>query len=277
MRTSPILLKLGGSVITDKSKVMTPNNKVIKRLAKEIHESKVESIIVVHGGGSYGHPMAKKHRITEGLTHSSQVLGFCETHEAMVELNTLVVNAFLKNGLPVFSMSPSSFIVTRRGRIKVMEEELFVRAMGIGLMPILYGDSVLDCENGFAILSGDQIVSELATRCKAEKIIMGVDVDGLYTSDPKIDKSAKLIRSMTLRDLKLLKCRLGEANSTDVTGGMMGKIFELEFPIAEGIEALIVNALKPGNICKALKGEDVIGTQIVKEQSSDWQNRTTQE
>jgi len=98
----------------------------------------------------------------------------------------------------------------------------------------------------------------------AKRIIMGVDVDGLYTEDPKINPSARLIRHLTLKDLEKVWGGIGGSSSTDVTGGMMGKILELIPPIKHGAKALIVNALKPGNVYSALKGE-LVGTEITKE------------
>ncbi len=55
-----------------------------------------------------------------------------------------------------------------------------------------------------------------------------------------------------------------EAKVTDVTRGMLGKILELIPAVERMISALIVNAAKPNNIYKALKGEKVTGTTIVK-------------
>jgi len=47
-----------------------------------------------------------------------------------------------------------------------------------------------------------------------------------------------------------------------VTGGMLGKIMELMPAVGKGINALIVNAAKPKNVYKALKGEQVTGTLV---------------
>jgi isopentenyl phosphate kinase len=111
-------------------------------------------------------------------------------------------------------------------------------------------------------LSGDQLISSLATQLAAERIIVGVDVEGLYTSDPKKDKTAKLIQHVTLQELKKIQHEVRGATVTDVTGGMLGKISELILAVETGISVLIVNALKPDNVYKALKGQEVVGTLI---------------
>ena len=93
MSVKPTILKLGGSVITDKKKPLTPNLQAIERLANEIAQAKVSSLIVVHGGGSFGHYLAKQYNLTEGYGDTSQVFGFSETHRAMTKLNSLVMEA----------------------------------------------------------------------------------------------------------------------------------------------------------------------------------------
>jgi isopentenyl phosphate kinase len=138
------------------------------------------------------------------------------------------------------------------------------KMLKIGFVPVLYGDAVLDSKKGFAILSGDQIVSSLATKLGAARIIMGADVDGLYTADPKADSSARLIEHVTLEELKSLKHKIEGSKATDVTGGMLGKVQEIKIAIEHDIETVIVNATKPLRVYKALKGEKVTGTVIEK-------------
>jgi len=256
------ILKLGGSVITRKDKPLTPNTHAIKRLAEEISRADCKPLIIIHGGGSYGHPIAKKYGIAEGFKDKSQIFGVSETHEAMMCLNDLLVRILLEHSLPVFSFSPSSFIVTRNGRIQTLNEEALKAALESGLIPVLYGDVVFDVEKGFAILSGDQIAAALAIRLNAERIIMGIDVDGLYDSDPKINPSARLIDEISLKNLTTIVRQIGGSQVPDVTGGMLGKILELRSAVERGVRALIINALSPDNVYKALKGEDVIGTRI---------------
>jgi len=262
LRSRLSILKLGGSVITEKDKPLTPNIHAIRRLAGEISRAEARPLIIIHGGGSYGHPLAKKHGIAEGFKRASQVFGFSETHQAMVSLNSLLVKSLLESGLPAFSISPSSFIITRNGRIQHLNEEILGMMLEAGLVPVLYGDAVMDSERGFAILSGDQIAAALAIDLEAERIIMGIDVDGLYDSDPKVNPDAKLINRISLGDLPLALRSIGRSHVPDVTGGMMGKILELKAAVERGVEVIIINALVPGNVYRVLIGEDVVGTRI---------------
>jgi isopentenyl phosphate kinase len=252
-------------VITDKEKPLTPNLEAIERLANEIARAKVSSLIVVHGGGSFGHHVAKQYNLTEGYGDPAQVAGFAETHRVMTQLNSLVMEALISHNVNAVVVQPSSCVVTKAGRIQSMERKPLKRMLKMGLVPVLYGDVVLDSEKGFAILSGDQLVSSLAINFGASCIIMGGDVDGLYTKDPKANRSARLVERVILEELKAQKHDIEGSKATDVTGGMLGKVRELVPAIEQNIQALLVNATKPSRVYKALRGEEVIGTIIEKE------------
>jgi isopentenyl phosphate kinase len=264
MSGKPTVLKIGGSVITNKRKPMTPNLRAIERLANEISRAKVSSLILVHGGGSFGHPVAERYGIAEGFRDPSQSRGFSETHRAMTELNGLVMKALIDHNISAVEVQPSSCMVTKMGRIFNMELRPLKKMLKMGFVPILYGDAVLDSEKGFAILSGDQLVSSLAIKLGADRIVMGVDEDGLYTADPKTNPSAHLIEHLTLEELESLKHTIEGAKATDVTGGMLGKMLELTSAIEHEIKTLIINATKPQRVYKALKGEKVRGTVVEK-------------
>ena len=261
----PVLLKIGGSVITDKSKELAVRTQEMSRLVEEIQKANVQNLIIVHGGGSFGHPLAQKYAIKKGFKEENQKIGFAETHHVMTVLNGLFMDALIWRNVSAVSITPSSCVITKKGRIQCFEENPLKMLLKMGFLPVMYGDAVFDTELGFTILSGDQLVSYIATRFNAERIIIGVDVDGLYDADPKVKKTAKMFRHLTLTELRALQNKFGEPTACDVTGGMFGKIAELMPAVEHGISATIVNATKPNYIYKALKGEKVEGTLIEKE------------
>ncbi|MEM3725251.1 MAG: isopentenyl phosphate kinase [Candidatus Bathyarchaeia archaeon] len=261
----PTILKIGGSVITDKNEEMKARTEVMNRIAIEIKKANVQNLIIVHGGGSFGHPVAQKYAIKDGFKESAQRIGFAETHHIMTVLNGLFMDALVWQGIPAVSITPSSCMLTEGGRIKCFEDAPLRMLLDMGFLPVLYGDAVLDTKLGFTILSGDQQISTIATRLNAERIIIGVDVDGLYDDDPKVRKDTKMFSHLTLEELKRLQNKIGKSTACDVTGGMFGKIAELMPAIENGIPVSIVNASKPNYIYKALKKEEVEGTLIEKE------------
>jgi isopentenyl phosphate kinase len=260
-----IVLKIGGSVITNKNGELAAKMNEINRIAEEIQKAHTQGLVIVHGGGSFGHPYAQRYGLKEGFKEESQKMGFSETHHVMTVLNGLVMDALVWHGVQAISITPSSCLVTENGRIKDFSDLPLKRYLNMGFMPVLYGDAVLDTKLGFTILSGDQLISYLASKLHAKHIIVGVDVDGVYESDPKTDSDSRLLKSLTVQDLKRLQTRLGKPTPPDVTGGMLGKITELVPALEQGIRVTVVNATKPSLVYRALKGDPVEGTTIRKE------------
>jgi isopentenyl phosphate kinase len=259
------ILKIGGSVITDKTGELAARTEVINRLAEEIQKANVKNLMIVHGGGSFGHPTAQKYAIKEGLKEDTQKVGFSETHHVMTVLNGLVLDALVWHNIPALSVTPSCCVVTENGRITYFEDAVLKKLLKTGFVPVLCGDVTLDERLGFTVLSGDQLVAYLARKFDAGKIVIGVDTEGLYDADPKVTKNAKLYTHLTLSELEKVKENLGGSTATDVTGGMIGKITELVPAVEQGIPVAIVNAAKPNRVYKALMGEAVEGTVIEKE------------
>lgn len=258
-----VVVKLGGSVITDKSKPMTPNRAAIKRLAREIALAHIDQLMIVHGGGSFGHPLAQKYRIRDGFAEQGQLLGYSLTRSAMVTLNQIVVEELIHERVPGVGVQPSAIATTRNGRIARFELEPLRRMLDLGLTPVLYGDAVLDSKLGFTILSGDQLATKLALSLGSKLVVFGVDVDGLYTSDPKdpnAGQTASLLEAVELKSLKTMVSAIGGSLASDVTGGMQEKIREAIPLVRRRIKVQIVNACVPDNLYKALAGRMVRGT-----------------
>ncbi len=261
-----VILKLGGSVITFKSELKKPNIDVIDRLSKEISEViNHVKLILIHGGGSFGHPYAAEYEIHLGFKDKSQLIGLAQTRIAMEELNQIIVNKLIEHGIPAISIQPSACIIAENDEIKSFNIDPLKMSLELGYIPVLYGDAVFDLTKGFTIISGDKIASYLAIKFNAFKIVFGCDVDGIYTSNPKRSSNAKLIKRLSISDAKKILSSLSfDESFIDVTGGMKNKLVESIKAVSHGCEVLIVNALKPNYIKRAILGESIICTRIVR-------------
>jgi len=257
-----IIFKIGGSVITDKfSKKPKVNFKNLKRIAKEIalaYKSHKMSLILIHGAGSYGHLIVKKTGIDKGIKNKKQLKAFAQTQRLQNELNLIVTKYLIKENLPTIPYQASANAVMKSGRLIKMDISAIEGLLKMGMIPALFGVPAFDKTQKCSILSGDQIASYLARKLKAKRIIHGTNVDGIFTDDPNINPKAKLIPEINSKNLKRVLKLLRGSRAIDVTGGMLGKISEI---LKSGVEAQIINALLPGNIIKALKGER-FGTMI---------------
>ncbi len=261
----PIILKLGGSAITDKTGELAAKTQIINRLAEEIKRADLDNLIVVHGGGSFGHPTALKYGLKEGYNEDpTQKLGFAETHHVMTVLNGLVMDAMIWHETPAVSIAPSSCFLTENGKIKFFDETVLKAMQKMNFTPVMYGDAVLDEKLGFTILSGDQLVGYLAIKYNASKIVVGTDTDGLFDADPKTNPDAKPYKKLTLEELKAIQPKLGKSQGKDVTGGMAGKIAALIPAIEAGVHVTVTGATKGLSIYRALTDQSVLGTEIEK-------------
>jgi isopentenyl phosphate kinase len=256
-----IVLKLGGSLITDKSKTFSFRRKVVERLAGEIKESGSidNGLVIVHGGGSFGHPMAEAYGLAGGVKEVKQLIGVASTRSAMTKLNTYVIEALVSHSIPAVTVQTSAVAMCEDGRIKRFDLYPLKRLLSSGLVPVLYGDVVIDDKLGFSILSGDQILTYLSRSLKPERIILATDVDGVFDRNPKeAPGEARLISILTRREFDSID--YGRKN--DATGGIKGKLLELMALAQDGYEAQIINALRRDRLKKALSGGEVKGTKV---------------
>lgn len=250
------MLKLGGSVITDKSSEEPRTNESnMKRLAKEIghaYGTGKLSLIIIHGAGSFGHTIVKRTGIHNGIRKPEDLLAMAETQRSMNELNMYVVKELIATGVPAMPFQASASAVMNKGKLESMDHSAIKGLLDRGIVPVLYGVPAFDKEQGCSILSGDQIAPYLAKELKATKVIHATTVDGVYTADPNTDVSAKQIKEINKDNFSKVKEMLGGSSTTDVTGGMMRKVTELK---GMGIEAQIIDANINGRVQNALLGE----------------------
>lgn len=253
------IIKIGGSVITDKAKQNSFKKDVIDNLAKQISKSKKE-IILVHGAGSYGHILAKKYNLNQGYKNHDQIHGFSLTHAMVQKLNSLVLSSLLENGISAVSLSPHNILKLKNHEFSSFNHDIFRDYLKLGITPVTFGDVVLDEKLGFSICSGDLLMQILSDCFKPEKAIFVIDEDGLYTSNPKINKYAELINSTTMK--KLTKLTVSSDKHDDVTGGMGGKIETIKNIAKLGIDTVLLNGNKPDRLFKVLIGKDTKSTTI---------------
>ncbi len=252
------VIKIGGSIITDKSQLGIFREDIMDSLAEKMRDN---SIILVHGAGSFGHILAEKYKLNIGCSSDIQQKGFAETHAMVQKLNTLVLNSLHKYGIPAVSLAPHSFIYFNNHKLDVINYEFFDSYLEKGFTPVTFGDVVLDKTKGCSICSGDDLVLALAEHFHPDKVIFIIDEDGLYTSNPKIDKNAEFIREISSDKLLELKTILDD--HSDVTSGMEGKIQKIMEISKLNIDTILVNGNKPERLYDVLHNKSTRAT-IVK-------------
>ncbi|MGI5964295.1 MAG: isopentenyl phosphate kinase [Candidatus Methanomethylophilaceae archaeon] len=251
-----ILIKLGGSVITDKTRYRTFNEERVARLCREIKESG-QDVLIVHGAGSFGHVLAKKYRLQNGFSSEDQILPASQVQYDVRKLSLMVVKQLIDAGIPAVSVPPGSCFVMDGGKLIARDTEAIVRLRNLGIMPVTFGDVVTDRRRGFGICSGDQLMEILADLFDVKKIIFVSDIDGLYTDDPKINKDAKLIASVGLDTFSSVSY---SDRVADVTGGVREKMETMLRMSRNERECILVNGTADGRLGALLRGEKVTCT-----------------
>ena len=241
-----ILIKLGGSIITNKEKPLSPKRKTIDILAKSLKKIS-EPIIIVHGGGSYGHYWSVKYDM-HTKEKKYDLRGVAIIKNSMIELNKIILDSLLKNKLSPYCLPPTDFMSGNKPiSKKVKEIEKIAKS---GMIPVTYGDALWFGQNKTFILSGDKIMTHIAKILKPRLTIFALNEDGVYSDL----RSKKLIY-----ELKGERPSISE-NKMDVTGGMTRKIEEASKIAKMGMNVFFVNGNKPERIVKAVKNSKFEGT-----------------
>jgi isopentenyl phosphate kinase len=256
-----VVVKFGGSAITDKSKNSTPRLGVIHDAIDEL-ASYSRGLILLHGGGSFAHPFVSEAALKNGFKKKSQLASISEIELNLDQLSRIVGVGLLLRRRPFVPLAPMSFMTLRRGLVSRTFLEPITAALRLGLIPLIHGDVAFDEVRGCGIVSADRIASLLGEKIGISRVLFGCDVEGLYDGNPKISPKAELIsevyRSNYARVLRGLKPSRG-----DVTGGMRGKANEALTLAKHGCESYIFNLTKLGNLRSLLSGSSSIGTRFV--------------
>lgn len=257
------ILKIGGSVITDRREERPRlRSRLLARIAREIAEGwrpEESRLIIVHGAGSFGHPIVRETGIDRGVHDGFQRIAMGETQRLQSELSTQVVHHLLRVGLPAFPYQPSASAVMEAGLLVSLETEALEGLVDKGVVPVLNGVPAYDRVQGCSILSGDQIAGFLYGRLTAARMLHGTNVKGIFTADPFQDPEARFFPRVDLASSAGLPNGVAGSSVTDVTGGMRKKLEEMRTCRARG---QIFDATRKGNVRRALLGE-VVGTSVV--------------
>jgi isopentenyl phosphate kinase len=210
------VLKLGGSVITEKDTPETVDRERLDRAVAAIAGTDPSGLVLVHGGGSFGHHHAARHGVstTEG---SHDAAAITEIHRAMGQLNATVVDALQDQGVAAIPVRPLSVACRDDGlQFPLGQVETM---LGEGFVPVLHGDVVTTAGAGATVLSGDEIVVAAAQALGANRIGLCSTVPGVLDDDGSVIER--------IDDYDQVASVLGGSEATDVSGGMAGKIRQL--------------------------------------------------
>lgn len=296
-----VFLKLGGSLITDKTRPYTARMDKLADLSSQIAralQTQPELLLVLgHGSGSFGHTAAKKYGTREapppGPPPSSAKTGgedsaplrlpslspkmggvarraeggtywhgFAEVWYQASRLNRYVIQALHEAGLPAMTFSPAASVWSEDGRVAGWDLSQITYALERGILPVIHGDVIFDRAKGGTILSTEDLFEHLARELRPGRILLAGLEEAVWADFPA---RRHRVEVLTRESFDKISGGVGEASGADVTGGMQSKVQQMLELVeqAPGLQALIFSGEGPGNLEKALKGES-IGTLVTK-------------
>ena len=259
-----VFLKLGGSLITDKSRPLTAREDIIHQLAEEVaafHAAHPESQLVLgHGSGSFGHAIASRYQTQKGVHSADEWQGFAEVWAAAHQLNQVVIRHFAAVGLPVVTFPPSAGISADNAEVLHWDLAPLQTALAHGLMPVVLGDVIFDQTLGGTIFSTEKVFQYLTRNLHPTRILLAGIEKGVYQDPSRPDKVLGLI---TPNDTFKISPQLKGSHQVDVTGGMQSKVDLMLNLVREnpGLTVRIFSAEASGSLYEALEGAK-LGTLI---------------
>jgi isopentenyl phosphate kinase len=243
----PALVKLGGSLLTDKSEECTFRRPAARRLLSEVAKANLPTVLL-HGAGSFGHPQAARHRLGQGKAKPD---GVSEVLAAVGALSAQVVSLAQEAGLRPLAFPLHDMARIEGDTLVDLPVEAIAKAIEEGYTPVLHGTLVRHPTLAWRVVSADELMQEFAAELTPRLAVFATDVDGIFDGPPGVPGSG-LIAKVT-GDLVLVE---GSVPGADVTGRMAGKLQRAR-AVARHCPTLVLNGEVKGRLLDALKGKSV--------------------
>lgn len=257
------IIKIGGSIATNRYRYCELNHINLERIGKEIglaYNQQDMQLVILIGAGSFGHLISHEYNLHKGFTDKKQLCALRNVTCNMWELANILAETLSKNGMPTYCFHTPSYLISDNSEV----EELFFKpieyCINLGVTPILWGDINFDRTMKFTNVSGDKIAVYITKYFKADKVLMFSDVDGImqdYGSEQE-----KIIKRIDDTNYKQALQEMRISNKIDISGGMKVKLESLSKLIGTGIMGFVGNGNKDSIIYDVLMGNEALGTYI---------------
>jgi isopentenyl phosphate kinase len=255
----PVVVKLGGSLLTRKREVERIRPKILHRLAEELAAGGAGPLVVLHGAGSFGHPGAARFGLAEPpdprRPPRERLRGGAIVATEVRRLHLAVLRELVSAGLSPWSIPLGTVARNRAGALASLDIAPFEGALAMGGVPVSFGDVVPDEPWGLSILSADTAAVELSARLGAGRVVFATDVPGLLEGPPGGRRA--VVPEVTEAVVAGLRASPG---AVDVTGGIRAKLQAMLAVARAGADAVLISGLTDGALSRAVRGEAVYGS-----------------
>ena len=231
-----IVIKIGSSLLIDENKKI--RKKWLSEFSKDIKDllNQNKRIIIVSSGAiAMGCKKLNLSKRNLKLDKSQAVASI-----GQIELMNLFTETFLKNKINI-SQILLTLEDTEQRRRALNAKRTFENLFQLNFVPIVNeNDSIATSEIKYG--DNDRLASRVAQISAADALILLSDVEGLYTTNPKINKNAELIK-----EIKNIDKNIEQISTKSVgehgTGGMKTKIDAAKICQLSGCIMVIANGL----------------------------------
>jgi len=232
-------------------------DRIAKEIARFLQEEKEIKLIIIHGGGSFGHYVVHEY-LRDKRELDTEALVAIEY--SMLELSMIIASHLINASIPVSLVTTHAIAGFNQDNSLKIYTEWIEKLLENGIIPLLYGDAVISKNNIVKILSGDTLAWELAYKLQVDKLLFATSVDGVYTASPD-NPNAKLLSEIKLSEIA--RFSYTTPSTFDVTGGMLTKLKEGIGKIRPGMRVYIFNGLREEEIYRALRDRPLKGTVVI--------------
>ena len=167
--------------------------------------------------------------------------------------------AFSEHNHVVAQILLSAYDVEKEERRRNFHNTIF-RLLELGVLPIINENDTVATEE-LTIGDNDTLSAIVAVSAGADLLVLLSDIDGLYTADPRKDKTAKLLPEVHGVTPEIIALAGGKGSSLG-TGGMATKLSAAKIANEAGIDMLIANGSDPDLLYRIVDGE-AVGTRFL--------------
>ena len=262
-----IVIKIGSNLITENENIL--NYEVIKNLCNQIaaiQKDHNQVIIVSSGavaaGSQYLSKFEKEIKINNNSIVQKQLLAsigqpiLMNAYEKYFSQSSIMISQAL--------LSREDF-ENRLGYLNI--RNTLSELLSLNVIPVINENDVVSTEELIdrAYGDNDRLSAMVSNAIDADLLILLGTIDGLYTSDPNIDKKATKIGIVENITDEIINYAQGSIDGIG-SGGMASKIQAANISINSGTEMYIASGLENDVIKRIISGE-IIGTKFLSKQS----------
>ena len=261
-RPKRVVVKLGTNLLTGGSDAL--DIETIGSIFKQVSAVKatgVEVLIVTSGAVAAGRgPLSRtpgRDRLQKGTVAYRQALAALGQPQLMMTFEQL----FAEFGVEIAQALISRGDLQSRARYLNVRNTLEA-LLSIGAVPVLNENDVVAVEElaGEVYGDNDRLSAMVANAIDADLLILLGEMEGLYTTDPNIDGTAKLIPIVSEINAAVEKAARGPHDNRG-SGGMASKLDAARLAMDSGIPMVITSGRIDG-VVEAICAGEKIGTRF---------------